>query len=807
MTSRLPPDSSDTHRLVERQMKRAFGLEDGRWPDCASRLESLGSRLAANDPELAGILGGLTGFMARVGDTYAQQERDLALIRHGLELSSAELTEANQRLQVELSSGARALAALEGAFGNLLAGLGKADDDGQLDLADIALRVAELTREWQEMQRALAASEERFDLAMRGANDGLWDWDLRSDRVYYSPRWKAMIGLADEEVGDGLEEWSQRVHPDDLPQVRRAIAACLESGTEQYEMVFRFRHKDGRYLHIRSRAQVVRNARGESLRMVGTHSDITVLKEAEAALRQAKEQAEAASRAKSEFLATMSHEIRTPLNGVLGMVELLLNSPLGPEQTRFAATAHRAGRHLLTLINAILDFSKIETRQMELESVDFDLPELLGDTVALFARQAELKGLELDADLSGLAGPRCLRGDPHRLRQILVNLLGNAVKFTERGQIRLRAEYVGTGADGVRLRLIVADTGIGIAVSAQARIFEHFAQADGSTTRHYGGSGLGLAICKHLLELMGGSIFLSSEPGHGASFTVELALPFASRQTATSATPPPEVEAMALCGRVLLVEDNADNRELALEVLAGLGLQVDQACNGREAVECVERGRYDLILMDCQMPIMDGYQATAAIRRLAHAGPTRPPIVALTANAMEDDRAHCLAAGMNDYLAKPFTLRQLQTTLAHWLTPGATAVEPAPPEPATPPIVRPEAEVLDCQRLEELRRMDPKHGPDLGRKVASVYLETSARQLEELHQSVAADDVEGVRRLAHALKSGSANIGLTALAGLCRSLEACGRERRLADAGQLLAEVASAHAAGSEALRDWMNQP
>ncbi|MCC2637805.1 MAG: hypothetical protein K0Q68_1524 [Moraxellaceae bacterium] len=387
---------------------------------------------------------------------------------------------------------------------------------------------------------------------------------------------------------------------------------------------------------------------------------------------QARRAAEAASLTKTGFLATMSHEMRTPLNAVIGFNNLLLDMDLGAKERQLVELAHQSGEALLQLINDILDFSKIESGHLVLEPLVFDPHLVVKGAFALLEQQARAKGLELVSDVEA---PHGLRGDPSRLRQILVNLLANAVKFTDSGRIILRCRPQARGeADTAWLCFEVEDSGIGIAPEVQPNLFRPFTQADASTTRRFGGTGLGLAICRELATLMGGSIGMSSTPGQGSVFRVEL--PFATvpepewpeRYTTGEWTP---VMGMVRSCRVLLAEDNAVNQIMAREMLKRLGCQVDVVGNGREAIEALRRLPYDVIFMDCDMPVMDGFDASRAIRREEAAG-ARIPIIAITAAAVAGDREKCLAAGMDDYLSKPVRLADMRAVLERCVARGDT---------------------------------------------------------------------------------------------------------------------------------------
>ena len=620
------------HRLLERQIKRAFGLEPEQWLHLVGALQTAAAQCP--DAEIARVLANLPTLLSRVSDAYAQQERDLSLIRRSLELSSAELTDANVRLRDEAGGSARALAALQEAFDALHVGVGEKSGD----LEALAGSIAGLTRDREQIRTALAKSEERFDLAMRGANDGLWDWDMLTGTVYYSPRWKSMLGHAEDEIGNSLDEWSSRVHPDDLASALAAIDAHLAGRCDKFEVRFRFRHKDGHYLWMLSRGQALFDDSGRPLRMVGTHTDISAQKQVEAELTTALGAAEAASRSKSEFLANMSHEIRTPMNGILGMLSLVLDTRLDDEQREYLGLARSSADALLRILNDILDFSKIEAGRLDVSVEAFDLAELMRELVSIELPRCRERGLYLQLELAADLPPS-LHADPARVRQILVNLLGNAIKFTHTGGITLSARR-----EGRAIRIGVRDTGIGIPPDKQPSVFDAFTQADGSITRRYGGTGLGLTICNRLVNLMGGRMGLDSEPGHGSEFFFTL----------------PLAESLDL----LLVTASTIDQRLVGALLGRAGHRVSHAATATEAWDMATSGDYQLLLLDLQLPAVDTllhWPQDETVRP--------PPMIGLTAGDVDQDTRSRLAAVIDKPIQRDALLLAIRTALSQATVP------------------------------------------------------------------------------------------------------------------------------------------
>ncbi len=796
----------------------------------------------------------------------------------------------------------------------------------------------------KQIQNKYYESQERLNLALASAQAGTWNWDIIKDTVIWDHGMYHLFGIKPDSIIINNNVISDLIHQDDRARVMTSLKKALEK-ENIFEIEFRTIHPNGSVHYIILKGKVYRNKPETAIRMAGICFDITEQKRIETDLKYSKERAETlalradeANRAKSTFLAAMSHEIRTPLNGVIGMTGLLLETPLSPEQSEHVETIRLSGEALLSVINDILDFSKIESERMEIQPVDFDIYHLIEDTIDIFTIQIRQKGLALDTFIDPNI-PEWVVGDPVRIRQVLSNIISNALKFTEKGLIvvkinRLKIRQQEKKFKKITLLFEIIDTGIGIDEEVRARLFQPFSQGDPSISRKYGGTGLGLAISKQLIELMGGTIDVESNPERGSRFwfTIQLdeylskesgveyiitpelqdkrilcvddnannrdfiqqqieswqmrcdivmngsealsmleiantakdpydlvlidyimpgmsglelmhvmsqikdfadipvvimsslSVTFAPeelKQLSSSmrltkpinstelfeclqsvfdskhhkpkfiTAPNPAMRALAHNKyRILLAEDNMTNRQVAVKILDKAGYTTDVVGNGLEVIESYKKFPYDLILMDCQMPDMDGYTATGEIRKLN----SKVPIIAITAHGLKGDREKCIQAGMDDYISKPINIKELVDIVDKWLegkesSSTVETVEKLKQKPEKKPVKQDtEAPLIDMERLHQIFGDDPA----IIKEFFNAFIISTEEVLTELEPAVQNKDAQLTKDLFHRLKGSSSNAGMMQLYNLCIKAEEKALKSKWADVESLQTKIIDA---------------
>ncbi|GJM63779.1 response regulator [Persicobacter diffluens] len=498
-------------------------------------------------------------------------------------------------------------------------------------------------------------------LVLSASNDGFWDWDLENDTIFFSQRAQELIGIPFPRMKPSALKWSTFVLDEHKRNFLSMIESLSKGEQEKGEGLFQYRLENGALRYVLTRIIAVRDEKANKVvRIVGANTDVTPLKEKEEELSKAKEEAELANQAQSQFLSTMSHEIRTPLNAVIGFVNILLQEQPQPHQLDYLHSLNFAANNLLSLVNDILDFNKIQANKIELEQIAFDFPALLQEVLQVMKFRAEDKGIYLKGVMDA-ALPQRVISDPTRLSQIFNNLLGNAIKFTDTGGVIFKASLLKDFKDKALVLFEFIDTGIGIEHEAILRVFDSFSQADNTTTRKFGGTGLGLSITQKLVGLLGGEIKIKSQPARGSNFYFELEILKAKQGGCLSYNMAhDDLKQLPKEFRVLLVDDNPMNIKVAKRLLENEGAMVTVANNGRQAVDIAALDAFDIIFMDLSMPVMDGYEATLRIRQFD----AKTPIIALTADALSDVRDRVFNIGMNDFMTKPFSPKVLKEKLS-----------------------------------------------------------------------------------------------------------------------------------------------
>ena len=654
----------------------------------------------------------------------------------------------------------------------------------------------------QKLEQNLRVFQERYEMASQAGQVGVWDWDIEDDRVFLDSTIKSMTGYPQEEHLESLKQWELVFTLEGKTKWVDQLNKRIASKEKEFELEHCLRHTNGHLVEAFSRGKIVYDQDGKAIRVVGTTTDITQLKAIQTDLRKARDLAEEGSKSKSEFMAKMSHEIRTPLNAIMGFATLLKHTEMDSEQGDYLVNLETSSRLLLSMVNNILDFSKIEAGKLDLERKPFDIEGTIDTILHVFGDSVIKKGIEMKY-LPGEGIPFSVITDPLRIQQVILNLVGNAVKFTEDGSIQVIADWTEISPEKGRLRITVKDTGIGIEADRLAAIFEPFTQADSSMTRRFGGSGLGLTICQNILQAMGSKLEVSSEPGKGSEFSFEILVDEAptevvqemekvkesiedSKSTQLSSG---KIEQRAKA-KILLAEDNALNQQVISKLLNRLGYNAVLVEDGKEAVDALNRWEFDLVFMDLMMPVLDGVSATKMIRETLPPA-KQPVIIALTANSSEEDINSCMQVGMNDFLSKPVELETLEKTLIEHLDLSqqseAEETSDTLSESDLDDFEEVDSEIDEFQDEEEERPFEhfdpefmrnlmgsssePEVQDEFSIDAIEIFSETTPELVESLGVYYRAEDWRAFEIAAHSLKGTAKTVGALILGNLALQLE------------------------------------
>ena len=602
------------------------------------------------------------------------------------------------------------------------------------------------------LQTKLVESEERWIFALEGSSSGVWDYNLTTKDVFYSKKLKELLGYFPEDPfpATNLNTWDRLTHPDDQEKSREALKKYFQGNSPSFEIEQRIKHKDGQYRWFLNQGIIVsRDSQGEVSRIIGTATDITQRKKAELELIRAKEMAEISSKTKRAFLANMSHEIRTPMNAILGLSEQLKQTVLNKDQQFLTDIISDAAKNLQVLIDDILDFSKIEEGKLKLEKIPFDLHDLLNRNVNMLLHKAQEKNISLRLDYSSSIHDS-IKGDPNRLNQILINIIGNAIKFTSKGYVILTCSLLQHNNKEQWVKFSIKDTGIGISEEGLKNIFSEFYQEDQSIARKFGGTGLGLAISYNLVQMMGGKIRIDSKKHSGTTVDIEIPFEISSQKIISKKIEETIIEKDKLKNKhILLVEDNKVNCIVATIILKKYGIEVDEAENGKVALDFLEHKNYDLILMDLQMPEMDGITAVRKLRQMN----IDTPVIALTANAVREELEELIPIGFNDYIIKPFEESVLMKKIQKYTHMPITKQVYMPSDQAIAKI--------NVESLKQLLHKNAGENPVLAETLTNAMKSELKTSIESLEHALQQDDVAAIKRIAHKQKSMFLSLGLS----------------------------------------------